>query len=257
MKNSIHLAHKKRWDAAAKKWGKGADLRGLWRRRLREPQLVLSEKELEYVQDISGKQVCVLGSGDNQVVFALAGLGGIMTSVDISQNQLDIAKQRSRELGLSITFVQADVTDLSVFETEIFDVVYTGGHVAVWVTDLYAYYSEAVRILVPGGLFIVDEYHPFRRIWKDSSKSLVVQAPYLNRGPFEEELSADVLRKKPGHFKSYEFRWTISDYINAILYAGCSLLLVDEHGKEVADWEGAPLQGFPEFLLIVSHCCPR
>jgi ubiquinone/menaquinone biosynthesis C-methylase UbiE len=208
---------------------------------------------LEYLRDIAGKRVCVLGSGDNQVVFALAGLGAQVTSVDISQNQLDIAEQRAKELALSVTFAQADVTDLSILPDASFDLVYTGGHVAVWVADLQTYYSEAVRILRPGGLFIVNEYHPFRRIWRESKDSLVVESPYLDRGPFEYDLSDNVLRPEPGTLKSFEFHWTIADYINAILKAGCSLLSVDEYGAYVGDWEGAPMQGLPEFFLMIAR----
>ena len=167
MTNEFHAANQKRWDAAASGWARSADSRGLWRRCPQEPELVLCPKELEYLHDINGKRVCVLGSGDNQVVFALAGLGGSVTSVDISQNQLDIAAQRASALGLSIQFVQGDVTALDMLQDRTFDIVYTGGHVAVWVADLQTYYSEAARILRPGGLFIVDEYHPFRRIWKE------------------------------------------------------------------------------------------
>lgn len=253
MTREFHDANQKRWEAAAERWARGADLRGTWRRCPKEPQLVLSDKELEYLSNIGGKRVCVLGSGDNQVVFALAGLGAAVTSVDISQNQLDIAERRARELGLSICFIQADVTDLSILESDSYDIVYTGGHVAVWVADLRTYYSEAVRILRPGGLFVVDEYHPFRRIWKESRETLSVASAYFERGPFEYDLSEDILGKKPGSLKSYEFHWTIGDYINAVLGAGCHLLLVDEQGEEVAEWEGAPLHGLPEFLLIVAR----
>ncbi len=248
--NRFHAANKTRWEAAAASWARGADSRGLWRRCPKEPHLVLCPKELEYLSDIGGKRVCVLGSGDNQVVFALAGLGSSVTSVDISQNQLDIAEQRSRELGLSVSFAQGDVTNIGMLGDRCFDVVYTGGHVAVWVADLETYYSEAVRILRPDGLFIVNEYHPFRRIWRDSKESLVVESPYLERGPFEYDSSDN---PEPGTLKSYEFHWTIADYINAVLKTGCSLLSVDEYGEEVGEWEGAPMQGLPEFLLMIAR----
>ena len=195
----------------------------------------------------------LLGSGDNQVVFALAGLGGSVTSVDISQNQLDVAERRAAELGLSISFIRADVTDLAAIEDDSFDVVYTGGHVAVWVSDISAFYSEAARILRPNGLLIVNEYHPFRRIWKDSVDELIVETPYYKRGPFEYDNSEEILRPEPGTLKSYEFHWTITDYINAVLNAGCQVLQTDETGEEAADWEDAPLQGLPEFFLIIAR----
>jgi ubiquinone/menaquinone biosynthesis C-methylase UbiE len=197
--------------------------------------------------------VCVLGSGDNQVVFALAGMGASVTSVDISQNQLQVARERSCELGLSVEFVQADVTDLSAFTRDSFDVIYTGGHVAVWVTDLFTYYAEAARILAPGGLLMLSEYHPFRRIWKESKTTLTVKSRYLDRGPFEYDYTDNVLSREIGALKSYEYHWTVADYLNAVISSGCRILFVDEFGEHVGDWEGAPLDGLPEFLLIVAR----
>lgn len=209
--------------------------------------------ELHYLAGVAGRRVCVLGSGDNQVVFALAGLGAFVTSVDISENQLQVAHQRSRELRLSVEFVQADVTDLSALTSSSFDVVYTGGHVALWVADLLKYYAESARILADGGLLMISEYHPFRRIWNESKTTLSVKSRYLDRGPFEYDYTDDILSRKTGSLKCYEYHWTIADYINSVISSGCRILFVDEFGEEVGDWEGAPLDGLPEFLLIVAR----
>lgn len=251
--NDLHEANRRRWDAGSENWARGADSRGLWRRCPNEPELVLCDRELAHLADISGKRVCVLGSGDNQVAFALAGMGADVTSVDISQAQLDVAERRAAELGLPISFLRADVTDLSELQTGLFDAVYTGGHVAVWVSDLQAYYSEASRILKPGGLLMISEYHPFRRVWAESRDRLVVKHGYFERGPFEYETEADVLRSGPGEFKSYEFHWTVADMINCVLNSGCRIVEVHEFGEDASDWEGAPMQGLPEFLLIISR----
>ncbi len=253
MKDRIHAANRERWDMASRRWAEDADRRGLWQRCPQEPGLVLCEKELEYLGGLSGKRVCVLGSGDNQVVFALAGLGAFVTSVDFSRNQLDVAQARANALGLALSFVRADVTDLSSMDSASYDAVYTGGHVAVWVADLAMYYAEAIRILRPNGLFVVNEYHPFRRIWRDSKDSMIVESPYLERGPFEYDLDDDILRPETGSIKSYEFHWTVADYLDAVLRAGCRLLVVDEYGEQVCDWEGAPMHGLPENLLIIAR----
>ena len=251
--NKFHASNRQRWDAGSAQWARGADARALWQRCPTQPELVLSAKELDFLGDIAGKRVAVLGSGDNQVVFALAGLGGNVTSVDISQNQLDVAKARTEKLELSISFLRADVTDLGALEDGTFDVVYTGGHVAVWVSELKQYYAEAARILRPGGLFVIAEYHPFRRVWQESPDQLRLAYPYYERGPFEYDVSEDILSAAPGALKSYEFHWTVADYINAVIQAGCRVLELDEFGEEVADWEGAPLHGLPEYLLILAR----
>ena len=202
MKNDYHRANRNRWEASAENWAKGSDSRGIWRRCPTEPSLVLSPVELEYLSDVNGKRVCVLGSGDNQVVFSLAGLGASVTSVDIAQGQLDVGSRRAQELGLSVSFVRADVTDLAEFTDGHFDIVYTGGHVAVWVSDLKQFYSEAARILRLGGYLIVAEYHPFRRIWKGSSERLEVDVSYYARGPFAFDSNDKILRSEPGNFRS-------------------------------------------------------
>ena len=131
--------------------------------------------------------------------------------------------------------------------------VYTGGHVAVWVADIDQYYREAARILRPGGRFIIAEYHPFRRIWQELPDRLVVESSYFNRGPFEYDVTEEILRPQPGSMKSYEFHWTIADHINAVLKAGCALLETAEFGTDVADWEAAPLDGLPEYFLMIAQ----
>ena len=164
--NDFHDTNCRRWEAAAASWARRADARGIWRKAHRDPTLALHAAELRWLDSVAGKRVAVLGSGDNQAVFALAGLGAEVTSVDISEAQLAVARERAATLGLEISFVRADVVDLSAFADATFDVVFTGGHVAVWVADLGRYYREAGRILKPGGRLIVSEYHPFHRVWR-------------------------------------------------------------------------------------------
>lgn len=250
--NPYHSANQKRWEAAAPGWKDMHDRRGSWRHSSRSPELVFVPQELRYLGGIAGQRVAVLGSGDNLAVFALAGLGAQVTSVDISQNQLDVAAQRAAELGLSINFQQADVTDLSALPSGHFDLVYTGGHVAVWVSDLTTYYREAVRVLKNGGLFMVNEYHPFRRLWRQGVDRLEVAYNYYDRGPFVFAYNENILEPEAGGLTSYEFHWTVSDLINAMLGAGCQLVDTAEFGEHVGEWEGAPLQGLPEYLLLVG-----
>ena len=150
-----HEANQAFWDASTNWWKEKEDRRGLWMGAHQDPSSVLSIPEMPFVKDIEAKEVCVLGSGDNEVAFALAGLGGHITSVDISERRLDVAADRACTLGLQLSFLQADVTDLSALEDNTFDLVYTGGHMSVWVSDIQKYYAEAVRILNASGLFIV------------------------------------------------------------------------------------------------------
>lgn len=244
--NDIHEANRACWNEWAEWWGERAEARGLWRRCHRDPSLVLSPAEIRFLSDVHDKQVCVLASGDNEVVFALAGMGAHVTSVDISEKQLEIARRRAVTLGLEITFLRADVTDLAAIPEAGFDLVYTGGHVSVWVSDLRRYYAEAARILHPGGLFLVNEYHPIRRMWLDGDGSAPTHR-YFNHGPYE-------YRSRQG-LPQIEFHWTTADHIQAVLDAGCSLSAVEEHGEgtEDAQWEAHTPASLPMYLLIAGR----
>ncbi len=249
--NQFHEANRKGWDAASPGWQAKVEARGEWRRAVIDPRIAFDQSELNHLGNVKDKQVCVLGSGDNIVAFALAGLGAQVTSVDISQIQLDIAAGRAHELGLDINFIRADVTDLSALANNQFDLVYTGGHVAAWISDLPKYYAEAGRILKPGGLFMVNEYHPFRRIWGYHADHLKLDCPYFACGPYQYD-RADEADAPTGSLPSYEFHWTITDLVAAMQAGGCTLLTLHEYGDQAEDWETVPLTGLPEYLLLVG-----
>jgi len=77
-------------------------------RHIATPSRALHAVGLEWLRDIAGRKVAVLGSGDNQVAFALAGMGVAVTSVDISEQQIEVARSHAAAFGLRIEFIQAD-----------------------------------------------------------------------------------------------------------------------------------------------------
>jgi ubiquinone/menaquinone biosynthesis C-methylase UbiE len=241
-----HEANQAFWDASIEWWKEREDQRGLWMKAHEDPALVLSPAEMPFLKDVNERDVCVLGSGDNEVAFALAGLGGRVTSVDISERRLAVAAERARTLGLELAFVQADVTDLSVLKNNSFDLVYTGGHMSVWISDIQKYYAEAVRILKRDRLFVVNDYHPIRRMWLDADGPEPHNS-YYNRGPYKYTSGEGL--------PTFEYHWTVADHIQAVVDAGCRIVKVEEHGEKVEDeyWLEVNLDKLPSFLLIVGR----
>lgn len=48
----------------------------------------------------------------------------------------------------------------------------------------------------------------------------------------------------------------MSDYLTAMLQAGCELLACEEYDEGPEDWERAPLEGLPRVLLLVGRKHP-
>ena len=250
MANMYHEANRHGWDANARAGRGQIDQTMHWRECYADATHFFLAEEMIWMADVAGKSVGVLGSGDNLAAFALAGMGARVTSVDISEEQLRIADERATEVDADIRFVRADVTDLAELPDDSFDYVYTGGHVAVWVSDLWAYYREAVRILLPGGRLLINEYHPFRRsVWLGDDRTF----NYFTRGPFTFDQAEEIPGAVPGTLPTYEFHWTVSDFVTAVQDAGAILLHLREVGEERECWESMDLAGLPRCLLLFAQ----
>ena len=97
----------------------------------------------------------------------------------------------------------------------------------------------------PGGTFLVNEYHPFRRMWTDSDGTAPSHR-YFDRGPDEYQSDEGV--------PSFEYNWTVADHVQAVLDAGCILVKIDEYGEEKDDDLIPPdLHWLPTYLVIVGR----
>jgi SAM-dependent methyltransferase len=102
--------------------------------------------------DLTGKHVLHLACGTGEVTAELAGLGALVTGVDISAEAVAAARERVP----AVAFVQGDANELPVeLRRARFDLVYTGiGEVFdTWATGI-------VSALRPGGELIVHDEHP-------------------------------------------------------------------------------------------------
>jgi SAM-dependent methyltransferase len=262
---TMHQANRRYWDATATEWQKLHDQDQLWRECPQQPKLAFEGEALAMIErfmgDLHGKRACVLGSGDNYVAFALAGLGAHVTSTDISSRQLEVARQRADLLGLEIVFVRADAATLEGIGEGEFDLVCSSNGFYVWIAEPGSVFRQVVRVLKPGGFYIFYDVHPFLRPWKDQIAPLEMENPYTATGPFEFEENGQT---------NYQFHWRVSDLINPLLEAGLFLRHLVEsfaldgrfwEGKaytpgmdqSLLDWQKNPRAGLPSWLTIAAQ----
>jgi ubiquinone/menaquinone biosynthesis C-methylase UbiE len=259
----MHKANKSYWDNISSGWKALRERDGLWQRCPGEPELAFEGDALGVIQtfcgDMAGQEVCVIGSGDNYAAFALSGLGAHVTSTDISQRQLNVARERAQSLGLDMDFVRADAADLTPLPSETFDLVCSTNGFFVWIAQPARVFSEVRRILKSGGCYIFYDIHPFQRPWRDQVNPIQMEKPYWDTGPYTDDADG-----------TFEFNWTLADLLNPLAEAGLVLRRIIEspakdarfwegHSYEpgmnstLMDWRGNPRAGLPVWLTVCAQ----
>jgi len=98
------------------------------------------------------------GTGKNTPFYA--GIGGIVTAMDLSYGMIAQARQKVREGNVG--FLLADLTRPWTYAPSSFDLV-ACNLVLEHIEHLSFIFGQAARVLMKGGSFFVCELHPFRQ----------------------------------------------------------------------------------------------
>jgi SAM-dependent methyltransferase len=116
--------------------------------------------------DLSGVAVLCLASGGGQQGPILAAAGARVTVFDNSPKQLAQDRWVAERDGLSITTVQGDMADLSVFADGSFDlIVHPPSN--CFVPDVHPVWREAYRVLRQGGRLLAAFLNPVEFTFED------------------------------------------------------------------------------------------
>lgn len=154
-----------------------------------------------------------LGCGTGKNTVFLAEISGHVQALDFSAEM--IAKARQRGSAGHVTFTLADISKSWPCADQTIDLV-TCNLVMEHLEDIGWIFSEAARVLVSDGKFLVSELHPFRQY-------LGVQA-HFTRGEQRTEIPA--------------FVHHVSDFLNAAAANGFSLVRLRESWHD--EDEGKP-----------------
>ncbi|MEQ9618898.1 MAG: methyltransferase domain-containing protein [Deltaproteobacteria bacterium] len=123
--------------------------------RAKRGEVLLKLTPNKYVPDawldgVRGKDVLCLASGGGQQAPVLAAAGASVTSLDVSKEQLARDEFVAQRDGLTLRTIKGDMSDLSVFADENFDLVV---HAVsnIYVPDVNIVWKECYRVLRPGG----------------------------------------------------------------------------------------------------------
>ena len=189
-------------------------------------QLGIPDGIRELLPDVSGKHVLHLQCATGESTAELAGLGALVTALDISSEALEIARERAPDAA----YVHADVQELPLeLRRGRFDLVYTGGGVFSWLHDLDAWAHGIASALKPGGLLLAYDNHPV---------SLCIDPLGHWREDYFDE-------------KEQERNWRLGQIVDAVLGAGLRLTRLVEF-QTLYDWLQRDRRVPWEFALLAE-----
>lgn len=215
------------------------------------------EDELHLLGDVRDRHILDLGCGGGQCSIAFARQGAVATGLDISDAQLDYARQLAAAEKVDVQFVQGTAEDLGAFTSGDWDIVFST-YALHYVADLPRCLSECSRILHPGGLFVFSLDHPLRDCFFDAEDDEIAIYPVF------------------GYFDNRPIRWrwpertdlvvqsyhhTIAQWIDMLAVAGFQLTRLLEPSPPAAlldatfpsDGALAPLRHIPQTIIFVAE----
>ena len=164
--------------------------------------------------------------------LAWAREGARVTGVDFSPIAIDAARELAERAEIQAKFICSDVYDLPQVLDQTFDIVFTSIGVLCWLKDLDHWAQIITRFLKPGGTFYIMDGHPLLYTFDDEGKwqfevsYFHKEDPYIWDGGDPDYMDPTYTPQNP----SYEWQWSVSDIINAILKAGLRLEFFNEFG---------------------------
>lgn len=199
-------------------------------------------------------------TGEDTLSWANLGLDAI--GIDISDEQITIARQKAVAAGLPVRFQAANVYELPAVLPDSwfnlgFDVVFTGGGAIVWLPDLPRWAIAIATLLKPGGVFILHEEHPVRScLWIENEQIQIVDDYFRRARPIKDNGWFHFKGGEEAQEIKYEFTWPIGDVVTAIAQAG---LIIDrlEEFPGGPEWrleqDKGQLGHLPGQYLLVAH----
>lgn len=148
----------------------------------------MTERELNILGDVNGKDILEFGCGGAQWSIALAKRGARMTGLDLSAEQLRHAREFVAAEGLSVTLVEGNA-EATPFADASFDIVFCD-HGAMTFANPRKTVPEAARVLRPGGLFAFNVATPWLDVAVDRATEKVTDrflVDYFEMPPWTDE----------------------------------------------------------------------
>jgi SAM-dependent methyltransferase len=186
--------------------------------------------------DLTGLDVVHLQCHIGTDTVSLDRLGaGSVVGYDFSPRAVAAATALAARAGSRATFVEGELYDaVDRLGPERFDLVFTGIGALIWLPDITGWAAVVARLLRPGGRLHLREAHPSLLGVDETRPDGLVCLEYPGSGAagaqrFDEPLTYEGDGTPVAHTTTYQWNWSVSEVVTALLAAGLHLDLLIEH----------------------------
>ncbi|CAM3980203.1 SAM-dependent methyltransferase [Bacillus luti] len=169
---------------------------------------------------LEGVKILCLASGGGQQAPVLAAAGADVTVTDISKKQLEQDEKVAERDGLTLKTVQGDMSDLSDFEDEYFDIVVNPVS-NLFVKDVHLVWNEISRVLKNKGILISGFTNPLLWIFDDNEERKgILDVKHSIPSSTLDHLPEDEVQDYINSNQTIEYAHTLEDQIQGQVAAG-------------------------------------
>lgn len=214
------------------------------------------ENQLNLLGDIRGRRVLDLGCGGGQNAIALARMGAIVTAVDFSALQIEMARKLAQKHNATIKFLVADIGAMPELRDRTFDLALSACAIA-FVRGLDNVFAEAHRLLKTGGRLVLSDMNPLQYILDETSDGVEFNRPYPIQpvlSKWKWDFQANDAKGKIREVDFQHYIRSIPQYANALIDSGFTVNRIFEPKSTMR----TPHMGFSreirqEYNYIAKH----
>lgn len=198
-----------------------------------------------YLPNLAGKKVMNLLGSHGAKAIALALLGTSATIVDISNENAAYALDVARAAGVDLRYIVSDVLHLA--ETELdasYDLVFLELGVLHYFVDLEPLASIITRLLRPGGLLLLQDFHPIStKLITSKGPRHKVSGNYFDKSLITKPVATSkhlATTQQEAAPVVYQRQWTLGEIVTAIASSGLIIAMLTEEPNPKLDDRGIP-----------------
>lgn len=184
---------------------------------------VTTEKKVPrhwFPESMQELNILCLAAGGGQQGPILAAAGANVTIVDLSRRQLQQDERVAKKNGLALQTIQGDMTDLSRFEDESFDLI-VHPVANLFIENVRPMWREASRVLKDRGILIAGFTNPLLWLFDEQQEmNGILDVAHRIPSSTLDHLSKEAMQAHVNAGNTIEFAHTLEDQIQGQIDAG-------------------------------------